>query len=368
MSEDQTLNKIAVSMIPGAGSVLIRKLIGITGSPEALFAESGKNLSKIPQIPRQVIQNIKSKSFFSVAEKELDFIKQHNINLSFYQDKEFSLRLNQCYDAPVLLYYKGIPDFNKQKIISIVGTRKSSRYGAGMVEALLNKLAETNPDISVISGLAYGIDILAHKTAVKNGMESMAVLAHGLDDIYPAKHRTVADKMVGNGGLITEYPQSTIPESHNFVKRNRIVAGLSDATLVIESGVKGGAMITANLAFSYNREVMAVPGNVGNYFSAGCNFLIKSQKASVLEDADDLLKLMNWDIDNSKKTVQKKLFTELNPMEEKIYALFKDQKTISMNDISLKTGLMISQVSMSLLNLEMEGLVKSLPGNMFERI
>ncbi|MFB6317486.1 DNA-processing protein DprA [Saccharicrinis sp. FJH54] len=365
MSEKYLLNQIAASMIPGAGSIIVRKLIGITGSPEALFSESKKNLLKIPQIPRHVVDNIFKKEFWSAAEQELDFIINENISTTFYQDKNFPVRLNECYDAPVLLYFKGNIDFNRRKIVSIVGTRKSSHYGSGMVEKIIKGLAESDSETCVVSGLAYGIDIMAHKAALRHNLDSLAVLAHGLDDLYPPKHKDTADKMMEHGGLITEYTQSTIPESHNFVKRNRIVAGLSDVTLVIESGLKGGAMITANLAFSYNREVMAVPGNVGNYFSAGCNFLIKTQKAAVIESADDLLKLMNWDLKDKKKSVQKRLFTELKPDEEKIYLLLQQHRTLSLNDISLHSELMISQVSMALLNMELEGIIKSLPGNMF---
>jgi DNA processing protein len=365
MSEENLLNQIAVSMIPGAGSIFVRKLIGITGSPEALFNESKKNLLKIPQIPRHVVDNIHKKEFRENAEHELSYIISENIKTTFFQDDNFPVRLNECYDAPVLLYYKGNPDFNKRKIVSIVGTRRSSHYGSGMVEKIVKGLSESDPNISIVSGLAYGIDIMAHKSALRHNLESMAVLAHGMDDLYPPKHKDTAMKMMEHGGLITEYTKSTIPESHNFVKRNRIVAGMSDATLVIESGVKGGAMITANLAFSYNREVMAVPGNVGNYYSAGCNYLIKSQKASVIESADDLLKLMNWDLKNKKKSIQKRLFVQLKPHEEKIYNLLQEHRTLSLNDIGLKSELMISQVSMALLSLELEGLIKSLPGNMF---
>ncbi|MFC0876083.1 DNA-processing protein DprA [Saccharicrinis sp. FJH2] len=363
MSEEYLLNQIAASMIPGAGSVIVRKLIGITGSPEALFSESKKNLLKIPQIPRHVVDNIYKKEFWNSAESELEFIKAEDINTTFFQEKDFPVRLNECYDSPVLLYHKGNVDFNKRKIVSIVGTRKSSHYGSGMVEKIVKGLAESDPDTCIVSGLAYGIDIMAHKAAVRHNLDSFAVLAHGLDDLYPPKHKDTAVKMMEHGGLVTEYTKSTIPESHNFVKRNRIVAGISDVTLVIESGLKGGAMITANLAFSYNREVMAVPGNVGNYYSAGCNYLIKTQKASVIESADDLLKLMNWDLKN--KIVQKSLFVQLKPDEEKIYNLLREYQTMSLNDIKILSELMISQVSMALLNLEMEGLIKSLPGNMF---
>lgn len=363
---DQTLlNKIAVSMIPGAGSVIIRKLIGITGSPEALFDESKKNLLKIPLVPRHVVDAIHKKEFLQKAENELDFVLNNQVKTIFFQDDDFPLRLNECYDAPVLLYYKGVPNFNKRKIVSIVGTRRSSHYGSGMVEKVVGDLAKSDPEISVISGLAYGIDILAHKAAVKHNLESIAVLAHGMDDLYPPKHKDIADKMTQNGGLITEYLHGTIPEAHNFVKRNRIVAGISDVTLVIESSVKGGAMITANLAFSYNKEVMAVPGNVGKYYSTGCNYLIKTQKASVLESAEDVIKLMNWDVNPSDKPVQKKIFVQLKPVEEKIYNLLEDKQSLSLNEISIQSGLMISQVSMALLNLEMEGLIKSLPGNMY---
>ena len=361
--QNHLLNRIAVSMIPGSGSVLTRKLLTVTGSPEALLEESAKNLSKIPQIPRLVIDNIKSKKFFAKAEAEFRFVEDNKLEVLFFQDEAFPQRLNECYDAPVLLYFKGRTNLNKQKIVSVVGTRRCSKYGQNITEKILDELAMSNQEILIISGLAYGIDIATHKAIVKTSMDSVTVLAHGLDDLYPAGHRDTADKMLHNGGLLSEYTQSTIPDAANFVKRNRIVAGMSDVTLVVESGVKGGAMITANLAFSYDREVVAVPGNAGNYYSAGCNFLIKSNKATLVESADDIIKLMNWDI--NKQPVQRKMFLELNPNEEAIYKLLEKQEQVSLNEIGLTTGMPINTVSLSLLNMEMQGIIKTLPGNMF---
>lgn len=360
---DELLNKIAVSMVPGAGSIIMRKLIGITGSPEALFSETKKNLLKIPQMPRLVVDNIGSKTFMKRAEEELAFVEKNNIKVFYFQDKDFPQRLNECYDAPVLLYSRGKTDFNKQKMVSVVGTRKSTKYGRDMTQKIISGLAESSQNVTIVSGLAFGIDITAHKAALANKLESIAVLAHGMDILYPSVHKETAKQMLENGALLTEYPRLTKPDAPNFVKRNRIVAGMCDATIIVESGFKGGAMITANLAFSYDREVLAVPGNSGNYFSEGCNFMIKTQKATMIESANDLIALMNWDINT--KPVQKRMFVELNASEELIYNLLQDRKTATMNEIGISTGMPVSQVSMSLLNMEMQGIIKSLPGSMF---
>lgn len=365
MNDQNLLNKISVSMIPGAGSIFTRKLIGITGSPEALLAEPKKNLLKIPKLPASVVDQIVSGAFIKRAETELDFVLKHNIDVAFFQDNNFPQRLNECYDAPVLLYHKGNINFNNRKMVSIVGTRRNTKYGINMTEKIVGGLADAGQDVTIVSGLAFGIDILAHKAAVRNNLDSFAVLAHGLDDLYPKVHADTAKEMLKKGGLVSEYTQSTIPDAANFVKRNRVVAGISDVTLVIESGYKGGAMITANLAFSYDREVMAVPGEVGKYYSQGCNWLIKNNKAAVLESADDLIKLMNWDVMANKIPVQKKIFVDLNENEEKIFKLLQDKQKASLNTIGIETELPINTVSMSLLNMELQGIIKSEPGNMF---
>ncbi len=365
MYNDTLKYAMALAMTEGVGSVVARKLLSVIETPEEVFRESKKNLSKIPFLNTKIIDLLKESSVFDKVNMELEFMEKHRISAVFCHDKAFPIRLNECYDAPIILYYKGNIKFNSPKIISIVGTRRVTPYGLRMTEKIINGLAEMNQDVLIISGLAYGIDIAAHRFALRNNLSTVAVLAHGLDTIYPTAHNETAIDMQHDGGIITEFRQSTIPEAANFVKRNRIVAGMADATIVVESGVKGGAMITANLAFSYDREVMAVPGNADSYYSKGCNWLIKTQKASVIESADDLVELMNWSIPDNKKPVQKKLFIELNPEEQKIYDLIIKEKQVSVNHICIETGLHMSAVSMCLLNLEMQAIVKSMPGNMY---
>jgi DNA processing protein len=359
--------QIALTLIPHIGDVLAKRLVAYCGSPEAIFKEKKSALEKIPGIGNfhatavlKVEQEI-----FKRAEQEIDFIEKNNITPLFYLDKHYPKRLTFCEDSPVMLYFKGNTNFNTEKIISVIGTREPTEYGKKICEQLIADLASYN--VTVISGLAYGIDICAHKAAIENKLPTVAVFAHGLDKIYPATHQSVAQKMMQNGGCLTDFMSKTIPDKENFPKRNRIVAGISDATVVIESRKSGGSLITADLAGGYNRDVFAFPGRVDDATSEGCNNLIKQNKAALIQSAADLIYLLGWEqVIQPKAPVQKQLFVELTNEEEQLVGILKEQEQINIDDICFKSKMSMSKVSAMLLTLEFSGIVKSLPGKMYK--
>lgn len=356
--------KIAINLIPGIGCVIAKRIIGYLGSIEAVFNEKKENLIKIPGIGKYLAYNINTSKALNMAEKELDFIHKNKIQAIFYLDKNFPERLRHCEDGPLLLFTKGAKDLNNPKILSIVGTRLASSRGKETCDKIIVDLANKGHEVIIVSGLAYGIDITAHKSALNNSLKTVAVLAHGLDTIYPNLHRNIAKKILNNGGLITEFFSKTELERNNFIKRNRIIAGLADATIIIESKEKGGAMITADLANSYDRDVFAVPGRINDISSKGCNMLIKNNLAHLIEKADDIEYFLDWNVDLKKNTVQKKLFPELSTEEQSIVQiLLKGQQNI--DQISKKAGLPTSKVCHYLLKLEFSGNIKSLPGSIY---
>lgn len=359
------LNKIALSLIPGIGGVLARSLVSYIGSVEGIFSEPIKNLQKIPGIGEINAKRIKDKSIFFQAEKELVFIEKQDVNVLFYTDKEYPRRLKSCADAPVLLYTKGNLNLNTDKILSIVGTRNATPYGKQVCDELIEKMAGRNYQVMIISGLAYGIDIQAHKSAIKNGLPTAGVIAHGLDKLYPSLHADTARKMTENGGLITDFPSNTKIDPSNFIRRNRIVAGLADATIVVESAEKGGALITAEMASSYNRDVFAFPGRAGDAFSKGCNQLIRNNGASLIEGIEDLEYFMGWEKTDKKKNQQPALFVDVSPDEEKIMELLRVNSEMFIDQISGELILPVSRVSALLLGLEFKNLIVSLPGKMY---
>ena len=359
------LHKIALSLIPGIGNVLARNLIAYTGSVEAVFKEKKQNLLKIPGIGSVLADSILNANVFAKAEKELAFIDKFKINSFFYLDKNYPARLKEAADAPMIFYTKGNVNFNTQKVISIVGTRKISNYGRSNCERLIEELVERNHKPIIISGLAYGIDICAHKAALKYDLPTVAVLAHGLDNIYPSVHKNIAKQMLENGALLSEFTSETKMFPQNFVKRNRIVAGLSDATIVIESANKGGSLLTADMANSYNRDVFAFPGRIGDKVSEGCNQLIKTNRAALLESVKDLEYILGWET-NKPDGVQQKLFVQLTKEEQKLADLLKNDGSMFIDIISHKTKIPIQKVSSLLLNMEFSGVVRSLPGKMYE--
>jgi DNA processing protein len=359
--------KIGMDLIPGIGSVLAKKIIEFTGSPEEAFRCRESLLRTIPGIGKTLAGNIASQQILSRAEKEIEFIKRYQIRTLYYLDNDYPDRLKQCADSPVIIYIKGNADLNHPKILSIVGTRNATSYGLDFCRNLIYELASKGHDPLIVSGLAYGIDICAHKAALDNKLQTIACLAHGLSTIYPPAHRNIAGKIAEQGALVTDFISSTMPEKGNFIKRNRIIAGLSDATIVIESSNKGGALITADLANSYNRDVFALPGRVSDRRSQGCNNLIKINKAALIEEARDIEYLLGWKTPENRLTVGNPARIEEMDDEEKaiIRLLLDENREMSADNISADTGFGAGKTSFILLNLEFKGHIISLPGKFY---
>ncbi len=361
--------KIALSLIPQIGPRLVRRLVAYLGSVEAVFESNKINATNIPGIGKAKASGFNRASLIDMATNEIEYIGKEGIKALFYLDDNYPKRLKECEDAPIILYTKGDVDFNAAEILSIVGTRNASEYGKETTENLITTLAQSHPDLIVVSGLAYGIDIAAHKSALKNKLKTIAVLGHGYQFMYPSMHRKVADSIVNQGALVTEFVGSQKPEPGNFVSRNRIIAGLSDATLIIESAEKGGALITADIANSYNREVFAVPGKSSDHYSRGCNNLIKLNRAALVENANDIELAMGWVTNNKKKaSVQRSLFVDLNDEEKKIVEFLTVNGESYLDEISVSLDLSIGKVSATLLNLEFQGMVRSLPGKQYRAV
>ncbi len=356
--------KIGITLIPKIGSINAKKLIAYCGGVEAVFKESRKALLKIPGIGPGIVDNILNQQVLKRAEKEMEFIEKHRISALFYTDKEYPQRLLQCEDGPVMLYFKGNTSLNHPRILAVVGTRRSTVYGRNVCEKIIEGLQDKG--VMIASGLAYGIDSCAHRHALRMEMPTVGVLGHGLDRIYPAENRNMAEKMIQNGGLLTEFLSETIPDRENFPKRNRIIAGISDATLVVESGRKGGAIITAEIAFSYNRDVFAVPGRVNDASSKGCNFLIKTNKAAMVESADDIAYLLGWDEIKQAPQKQPELFVNLTGNEQKLMDILVQEGECGMDDLMIKSKLPVSKIAAALLNMEFQNLIVSLPGKRYK--
>jgi len=364
--DENLLYKIALLIILGIGGILARNVIAYVGSVEGVFKESLKSLQKIPGIGEINAHRIKDKDIFKNAEKELRFIEKNEIEVLFYTDKIFPRRLKTCADSPVLLYTKGNLNLNEQRIVSIVGTRNATNYGKQVCDELIQKFSERNYKVLIVSGLAYGIDIQAHKSALKCNLPTAGVIAHGLDKIYPSLHAETAKKMQEDGGLVTDFPSGTKIDPSNFIRRNRIIAGLADATIVVESAQKGGALITAEIASSYNRDVFAFPGRSGDVYSKGCNQLIRNSGANLMEGIDDLEFFMGWEKTSKNKAVQSSLFVELTPDEEKIVTLLRENGELFIDQISSELTLQVSRVSAMLLTLEFKNVLVAMPGKMYK--
>ena len=357
--------KIALTFIPNVGAVLAKNLVAYCGSAQAVFEQTEKELLSIPDIGPVTARSILQQTVFRRAEQEVESVLKNEIEVLFFTDEAFPFRLKQCYDSPILLYKKGNIDLNKLRYLAVVGTRNASNYGKELTRDLIDACIEKN--IVIVSGMAYGIDIIAHRQAVKNNMPTIAVLGHGLDIFYPAQHKETAMAMLNNGGWLSEYPFETMPDRENFPSRNRIVAGMCDAVVVVEAAKKGGALITADIAHSYARDVFAFPGRIGDTFSEGCNNLIRFNQGSLITNASDIFRLMNWDDqEKKKKPIQKALFVELNQEEEQIINACKLVKSI--DEIAITAQLPISKVSAALFALEMKGVIRALPGKEFEVI
>lgn len=364
--DNNLLYKIALSITPGIGGILSRNMVAYVGSVEGIFAEPVKSLQKIPGIGEINAKRIKDREILVKAEKELKFIEKNEIDVQFYTDKNFPRRLKTCVDAPIIIYSKGSLDLNEQRIVSIVGTRNATNYGKQACDELIQKFAERNYKVLIVSGLAYGIDIQAHKSAIKFNIPTAGVVGHGLDRIYPSLHAETAKKMLENGGLVTDFPSETKIDPSNFIRRNRIIAGLADATIVVESAAKGGALITAEIASSYNRDVFAFPGRAGDVYSKGCNQLIRNSGANLIEGIDDLEFFMGWEKSSKNQVVQSSLFVELTADEEKIVALLRENGELFIDQISTVLTIPVSRISSMLLTLEFKNVLVALPGKMYK--
>jgi DNA processing protein len=363
--DQNRLSLLALHYIPGVGGHLLKQLVSYCGSAEKVFATPKGKLLKVPGIGEVTAESIRSGKPFAAAEKELQKADKENVQIIFFNDKNYPSRLKQVNDAPALIYAKGNIDFENPKTIAIVGTRKATEYGKARVEELVQDLIPHNP--LIISGLAYGIDIHAHKHSVKHNLQTIGVMGSGMDKIYPSTHKDTALKMMENGGLVTEYKFGTNPDAHNFPGRNRIVAALSDAVVIVEAAVKGGALITADIANSYHKDVFAFPGNIGQSHSEGCNNLIKTNRASLITSVKDLEYLMNWNPGVQPKKKHAFSLEGFEPNEQTVIKiLVENNNQLMIDELSWKSGIAVSKLAGILLGLEFKGVVASLPGKIYK--
>lgn len=359
-------HQIGLTLIKGVGQMLAKLLLNQFGSAEAVFKASKTQLLAIDGIGEKTAENIINTNALKIAEEQLGFIEKHKIEVLFYGNDNYPKKLKGCYDAPLLLYYKGNADLNHRRIISIVGTRNATIYGKMLCAQLVEELK--NHNVLIVSGLAHGIDAAAHKECVQQEVPTVGVLGHGLDRIYPAIHKELAAKMLKNGGLLTEFLPGTNPDRENFPKRNRIIAGIADVTVVVEASLKGGALITAELANSYNKDVYAFPGRTNDEFSEGCNFLIKTNRAGLINNAKDLIYYLGWDEPQSKKKSEmKQIKMPLNlNKDEQIVFVALDEKSLAIDDLAILTKLPQSKLAIILLTLELQGIIVALPGKTYK--
>ncbi len=365
LAEEELLALLRLQITPHIGDQRAKKLISGCGNASAIFRRDKKWLLKKTGANGHILEGLFRAQYAHAAERELNFIRENNIRCISYQCPEYPKYLKHCRDSPILLFARGSFALSGQKIISLVGTRSSTRYGDSFCEAFIEALLPFRPVI--VSGLAYGIDIAVHKAAIKHGLPTLAILAHGLNRLYPAVHSRYASKMEQNGGFITEFWSCSKPDRENFIKRNRIIAGISEATVLIESAEKGGGMITANMAHGYNRDVFAVPGRVGDPLSQGCNHLIKVQKAHMLTAVEDLVCVLGWDLDARQNLpLQAELFTRLDEQEQPVFDYLSREGKQLLDDIALNCSLPVSQTASLLFGMEMKGCIRPLPGKYFE--
>ncbi len=360
---EELFYQIALTFVPGIGAKTGRVLLEQAGNATTIFKTPLKELRHIDGIGEVKVKGFKDPDVMVRAERELNFILKKDIDVR-YHGHNYPARLSNCSDAPLVLYYKGNADLDATRIIAIVGTRKNTDYGHKLCEELVEGLQSLD-NVLIVSGLALGIDAIAHKKSVQLGIPTVGVLGHGLDRIYPYNHKELSEQMIAHGGILAEFPSETLPDRNNFPMRNRIVAGLSDVTVVVESHSAGGALITAHMASGYNREVAAFPGRVSDSRSVGCNELIRTNIAAMITKAGDLIEMMNWSKDNKPKAVQKQLFINLSPDEQKIVDILNGKDSVHSDELFHTTGLANSLLASTLLQLEMQGIIKSLPGKLY---
>ncbi|HEY9168380.1 MAG TPA: DNA-processing protein DprA [Lutibacter sp.] len=367
MLEEDLLYVLALQRAKGIGDINAKKLLAHCGSAKEVFKEKRRNIEKIFGFGKISVQYLFDSNNLKEAEVALKYIRENAIETLYFTDNNYPERLKHCIDGPILLFKEGNIDLNLGPIISIVGTRQITGYGRDFCEKLISDLTAYNPII--VSGFAYGVDICAHKAALKNNLQTIGVLAHGFEEVYPKIHKRYISEMHKNGGFLTEFWQNDQPLRENFLKRNRIVAGMSEATIIIESAERGGSLVTADIANSYSRDVFAVPGRSTDIYSKGCNDLIKDNKAAILTSAKDLIDMLNWESPrNVKKSIQKQLFVELSENEQLIYDFLTQNGKELIDLISLNCKLPIHQTTSLLFNLEMKGMIKPLPGKLYEAI
>ena len=369
MKEDEHLYTLILSRTPGIGLIGAHHLLSTVGNAKDIVLHAKELAREIPGFPDKAVEALCRPDLLQLCEAELSFAEKNGIQCLIHSDNAYPSRLRECPDAPIALFYKGNADLNSLHIVSIVGTRHATAYGRALCHEFVSALAGLCPGVLVVSGLAYGIDIEAHRAALDAGLPTVAVLAHGLDRLYPAVHRQTADRMMSDGGLLTEYRTGTNPDRQNFVCRNRIVAGLTDATIVVESAVRGGALITASLAMDYGRDCFAFPGRVGDEYSAGCNRFISDNRAGLIVSAEDFVKKMMWDNDitpGAARNVQRNLFVELTPDEQRVVDVLRDKGDMQLNDLVLATAMPVNMLSTIMFGLEMSGVVRVMAGNVYQ--
>ena len=366
MINDEHINLLALTLIKGVGNVSARHLVEYCGSAKAVFSEKKHLLEQVPGIGEYTATNIRASESDALkrAEKEFVFIEKNRISVFSIADEHYPARLRECQDAPAVFFFKGNADLHATHIISIVGTRNATEYGRHLTDTLIKDLTKDFPDILIVSGLAYGIDICAHRSALKYEAPTVGVLAHGLDRIYPSLHRNVAVEMLPKGGLLTDFMSETNPDRENFLRRNRLIAGLSDATIVVESAERGGALVTADIAFSYGRDVYTFPGRVADKYSKGCNRLVQMSKAGLITSANDLITALCWDT-KKKKPKQMDLSFDEKP-DHPVISLLATKGEFHINELAALMNLPIHQLSPMLFELELAGHIKALPGGIYK--
>lgn len=358
--------RIWLTMVKGVGPLVSKKLLSVMGDEEEIYRASGKALSSIQGVGRVLSAEIlRTKPLLARAEQEVEFAKRNHISVLHYKDKRYPSRLLDCSDSPTILYARGETDFNAAKIIGVVGTRKMTDYGRSLCESIIQRLSEDHPKLMVVSGLAYGVDVCAHRKALECALPTVGVVGHSLEHLYPAVHRQTAQQMVESGGaLLSEYMSGTNIDRNNFVARNRIIAGMCDCVLVVESDVKGGSLLTADFANSYHKDVFACPGRVGDVYSSGCNRLIMQNKAALVASAEDLEYQMGWEKGSENR--QLSLFPELEGDQSRVVEILKNGESLQINELARALQMPVNRVSSLLFEMEFAGVVASLPGSRYK--
>lgn len=370
---EEILHCLALQQIPGVGLLSARALYDVFNNATDAFTRRDELVHYTHPAQRKLIKMLDCPEAFERAKREMEFAEKNGIACVCIGDRRYPSRLRECPDAPLVLFYKGTGDLNALQVVSLVGTRNATEYGRELCEKFVSDMKRLCPEVLVVSGLAYGIDIAAHRAALAHGLNTIAILAHGLDRIYPAVHRKTAVEMLEQGGLLTEYMSGTTPDRQNFVCRNRIVAGMCDATIVVESATKGGALITAGLAVDYHRDCFAFPGRADDTYSSGCNALIRDNKAALILSAEDFIKAMSWDVSpaahQAPEAIQRQLFLELSPEEELLVNTLRPHRDgMQINALVVEADIPINRASALLFGLEMKGVVKAAVGGVYRVI